>query len=52
MEETIVPRYNVSPYKIYYYAGALLNIFIKWEESGKNIDAETIAKTIASIKLN
>ncbi|MCI8956166.1 MAG: TetR/AcrR family transcriptional regulator [Eubacterium sp.] len=52
MEETIVPRYQVSPYKIYYYAGALLNIFIKWEESGKNIDAETIAKTIASIKLN
>lgn len=52
MEETIIPRYQVSPYRVYYYAGALLNIFIKWEESGKDIDAETIAKTIASIKLN
>lgn len=52
MEEIIIPCYNVSPYKIYYYAGALLNIFIKWEESGKNIAAETIAETIASIKLN
>lgn len=52
MEETIIPRYNVPPYKIYYYAGALLNIFIKWEESGKDVDAEVIAKSIASIRLN
>lgn len=52
MEETIIPRYNVSPYKIYYYAGALLNIFIKWEESGKNEDAKTIVENITSIKLN
>lgn len=49
MEETIIPRYNVSPYKIYYYAGALLNIFIKWEESGKDVDSKTIANSIASM---
>lgn len=46
MEDIIIPRYNISPYKIYYYAGALLNIFIKWEESGKNEDASEIAKNI------
>lgn len=52
MEEIIIPRYQVSPYKIYYYAGALLNIFIKWEESEKKEDAKTIAETITAIKIN
>ena len=52
MEEKIIPRYNVSPYKVYYYAGALLNIFIKWEESGKNEDAKTIAENITSLKIH
>lgn len=46
MEERIIPFYNISPYSIYYYAGALLNTFIKWEESGKTETAEVIAKNI------
>lgn len=49
MEETVIPHYDIHPYQAYYYAGALLNIFIKWEESGKNEDADVIAKNITSI---
>lgn len=52
MEETIIPHYNVPPYKVYYYAGALLNVFIKWEESGKHEDAKIIAENIAYTMLN
>lgn len=48
MEETIIPHYNISPYKAYYYAGALLNIFIKWEESGKIENADVIARSLTS----
>lgn len=51
MEETIIPRYDASPYTIYYYAGALLNVFIKWEESGKKEDARTIAENISKLKV-
>lgn len=51
MEEHLIPKYDVSPYEIYYYAGAILNIFIKWEENGKEQPKEAIAKAIASIKI-
>ena len=33
-------------YELYYYSGALLNIFIKWEEDGKTISAEELTEII------
>lgn len=51
MEERIIPNYNFSPYRVYYYAGGLLNIFVKWEETGKKESAEEIAKSISSLDL-
>lgn len=47
LTERILPFYAVSAYELYFYGGALLNVFIKWEEGGKCEPAETIAKTIA-----
>lgn len=35
-----------SIYELYYYAGALLNTFIKWEENGKKETAEEIAELV------
>ena len=35
-----------SLYDIYYYAGGLLNTFLKWEENGKKERAEEVAKII------
>lgn len=35
-----------SLYDIYYYAGGLLNTFLKWEENGKKESAEDVAKII------
>lgn len=51
METNVIPIYNISPYHIYCYAGALLNIFMKWEESGKKETAENIARSISAIKI-
>lgn len=50
VEARIIPNYDAAPYQVYYYAGAILNIFIKWEENGKDVPKEQIAKDIASIK--
>lgn len=47
MTELILPQYDGTPYELYYYAGALLNVFIKWEEGGKQESAKEIAKRIA-----
>lgn len=46
MENNIVPKYGISLYKVYYFAGAILNTFIKWEENGKKESAEEIAKEL------
>lgn len=35
-----------SPYGLYFYAGALLNTFLKWEENGKKETAEEVADII------
>lgn len=35
--------HEISVYKLYAYAGALLNSFIKWEENGKKERVEDIA---------
>lgn len=51
MEDQVIPVYKVSPYEVYFYAAALLNIFIKWEGTGKKESAESIAKTISSLSL-
>lgn len=37
---------NMSIYELYSYAGAILNTFIKWEESGKKERATDIAKAL------
>lgn len=47
MVERILPYYSIPAYELYFYGGALLNVFIKWEEGGKCEPAEKIAKTIA-----
>ena len=48
MEEQVLPVYPRSVYRLYYYSGALLNTFLKWEEKGKQESAEEIAEIIAS----
>lgn len=48
MEEQVMPFYPRSVYRLYYYSGALLNTFLKWEENGKKESAEEIAEIIAS----
>lgn len=48
MEERILPIYPRSVYRLYYYSGALLNTFLKWEENGKQESTEEIAEIIAS----
>lgn len=46
MKEHIPSSYTNSDYELFYYAGGLLNIFIKWEEDGKKVSAEDISKNI------
>lgn len=48
MLEEVLPKYPRSVYRLYYYSGALLNTFIKWEEGGKVESVEEIAEIIAS----
>lgn len=45
----IFPEKEIAKYKLYAYAGALLNTFLKWEEDGKKEDLEQIAITLESI---
>lgn len=44
MMEHIQPSTKLSVYKMYSYAGGLLNTFLKWEETGKKDAAEDIAQ--------
>lgn len=44
-------HFKNSIYGLYYYAGALLNTFLKWEESGKRESAEEIAQIICRYAL-
>ncbi|MCR5255107.1 MAG: TetR/AcrR family transcriptional regulator [Acetatifactor sp.] len=41
--------HSISVYKLYAYAGALLNSFLKWEEGGKQERVEDIAATLVNI---
>ena len=46
MIKYVYPNRNYSKYELYYYSGALLNLFLKWEEEGKEISAEEVAEII------
>lgn len=47
MLEHISNIYNGSVYELYCYAGALLNIFIKWEENRKDMSAKEVGRIIS-----
>lgn len=46
MEEYLLPKVPLSSYELYYYTGALCNIFMKWMESGMKETPEEIAKIV------
>ena len=48
MMERIQPVYKIPPYELYFYGGALMNVFVMWEKNGKQETPEAIAKTLAS----
>lgn len=50
MVEHIPQRDPNAKYELFYYAGALLNTFLKWEEEGKRISAEELARIICRYK--
>lgn len=43
MKNRIMPRYKIPVYELYFYGGALLNVFIMWELNGKKESPEEIA---------
>ena len=47
MKNRILPRYKLPLYELYFYGGALLNMFIMWELGGKEESAEEIARMVA-----
>lgn len=47
MHEHISIVYNGSIYELYCYIGALLNLFIKWEENRKEMSAEEVGRIIS-----
>lgn len=49
MEEQVLPHSNESIYALYFYSGALINTFMKWEENGKVESVEEIAKIVSSL---
>lgn len=46
MHEYISIGYDGSIYELYCYTGALLNLFIKWEENRKDMSAEEVGRII------
>lgn len=46
MDTYVLPASRYSRYELYYYAGALCNIYIKWLESGMLEAPEEIAKMV------
>lgn len=49
MEEQVMPGYDGSVYALYFYSGALINTFMKWEENGKVEPVEEIAKIVSTL---
>ena len=46
MQKYLAPIYPRSIYELYFYAGALLNVFLKWEENGKKEPVEEMVQVI------
>lgn len=46
MLKFVDPVYPRSAYELYYYGGALLNVFLKWEEGGKQEPVDEIVRVI------
>lgn len=46
MQKLIAPVYPHSVYELYYYGGALLNVFLSWELSGKKEPVDEIVEII------
>lgn len=42
----VAPVYPHSAYELYYYGGALLNVFLKWEADGKKESVDEIVKVV------
>ena len=42
----VLPHSKQSRYEIYYYAGALFNVYIKWIESNMEESVEDLSKTV------
>ena len=49
MLKYVYPEYNGSVYELYFYAGALLNTFLKWEEFGKSESVDEIVDIVISL---
>ena len=47
MKNRIMPRYKIPVYELYFYGGALLNVFVMWELNGKKESPEEIAGMVA-----
>lgn len=47
IENYIQKETQLSIYQMYSYGGALLNIFLKWEENGKKDSVQDIARTLS-----
>lgn len=47
--ERVMPVYTGSVYDLFFYSGAMLNIFIKWEENGKKESPEELAGIIKGL---
>lgn len=46
------PNYSGSVYDLYYYAGALLNVFLQWEKNEKQESVDQIIQILASLGKN
>lgn len=44
-----VPKYSGSVYDLYYYAGALLNVFLQWEKAKKKEPVDDIVQILFSL---
>ena len=42
----VAPHYSGSVYDLYYYAGALLNVFIYWEKNGKKESVDELVQIL------
>lgn len=49
MSTYVYPDYHGSIYELYFYSGALLNTFLKWEESGKKEPVDEIVTIVLSL---